>query len=136
MNINNGTITGQIISNGSSNIGTIINEGVINSSHTMNDSDIQNASNDAISLDTISNVVTAISNSGSINGNVRVAGNSEVDLIQNSKVIAGCIILEGGRIGKINNTNGATANCMSFSNGASVDNLNNSGTIKDKITNN
>ncbi|WP_143421800.1 S-layer family protein, partial [Helicobacter pullorum] len=136
VNANSGTITGQIISNGTSNIGTIINEGVINSSHTMNDSDIQNASNDAISLDTISNVVTAISNSGSINGNVRVAGNSEVNLIQNSKVIAGCIILEGGRIGKINNTNGAIANCMSFSSGASVDNLNNGGTIKDKITNN
>ena len=136
VNTNNGTITGQIISNGDSNIGTIINEGVINSSHTMNDSDIQNASNDAISLNTISNVVTAISNSGSINGNVRVAGNSEVNVIENSKVIAGCIILEGGKIGNINNTNGAIANCMSFSNGASVDNLNNSGTIKDKITNN
>ena len=136
VNTNNGTITGQIISNGDSNIGTIMNAGVINSSHTMNDSDIQNASNDAISLDTISNVVTAIANSGSINGNVRVAGNSEVDLIQNSKVIAGCIILEGGSIGKINNTNGAIANCMQFSNGANVDNLNNSGTIKDKITNN
>ncbi|WP_218837161.1 autotransporter adhesin family protein, partial [Helicobacter pullorum] len=83
----------------------------------------------------ISNVVTAIANSGSINGNVRVAGNSEVDLIQNSKVIAGCIILEGGRIGNINNTNGAIANCMSFSNGASVGGLNNSGTIKESITN-
>ncbi|WP_207204131.1 hypothetical protein, partial [Helicobacter pullorum] len=141
VNTNNGTITGQIISNSSSNsennyIGTIMNAGVINSSHTMNDSDIQNASNDAISLNTISNVVTTISNSGSINGNVRVAGNSEVNVIENSKVIAGCIILEGGRIGKIDNTNGAIANCMSFSNGASVDNLNNSGTIKDKITNN
>ncbi|STQ88231.1 hypothetical protein [Helicobacter pullorum] len=135
-NTNNGTITGQIISNGDSNIGTIINAGVINSSHTMNDSDIQNASNDAVSLNTITNVVTAISNSGSINGNVRVAGNSEVNLIQNSSTIAGCIILEGGKIGNINNTNGAIANCMSFSNGASVDNLNNSGTIKDKITNN
>ncbi|WP_210670813.1 S-layer family protein, partial [Helicobacter pullorum] len=134
-NANSGTITGQIISNGSSNIGTIMNAGIINSSHTMNDSDIQNASNDAISLNTISNVVTAIANSGSINGNVRVAGNSEVDLIQNSSTIAGCIILEGGKIGKINNTNGATANCMSFSGGANVDNLNNSGTIKDKITN-
>ncbi|STQ88981.1 hypothetical protein [Helicobacter pullorum] len=44
--------------------------------------------------------------------------------------------MDGGRIGNINNTNGAIANCMSFSNGASVDNLNNSGTIKDKITNN
>ncbi|WP_179854166.1 beta strand repeat-containing protein, partial [Helicobacter pullorum] len=136
VNTNNGTITGQIISNGDSNIGTIINEGVINSSHTMNTGSIQDKTNDAISLNTITNVVTAISNSGSINGNVRVAGNSEVDLIQNSKVIAGCIILEGGRIGNINNTNGAIANCMHFSNGASVDNLNNSGTIKDKITNN
>ena len=135
VNTNNGTITGQIISNGNSNIGTIINEGVINSSHTMNSGSIQDKTNDAISLDTISNVVTAISNSGSINGNVRVAGNSEVNVIENSKVIAGCIILEGGRIGNINNTNGAIANCMSFSNGASVDNLNNSGTIKDKITN-
>ncbi|WP_179858630.1 S-layer family protein, partial [Helicobacter pullorum] len=134
-NANNGTITGQIISNGNSNIGTIINAGVINSSHTMNDSDIQNASNDAISLDTISNVVTAISNSGSINGNVRVAGNSEVNVIENSKVIAGCIILEGGRIGKINNTNGAIANCMSFSSGASVGGLNNDGTISGTITN-
>ena len=124
-NANSGTITGQIISNGNSNIGTIINEGVINSSHTMNSGSIQDKTNDAISLDTISNVVTAISNSGSINGNVRVAGNSEVDLIQNSKVIAGCIILEGGRIGNINNTNGAIANCMQFSNGASVDNITN-----------
>ncbi|VEJ06262.1 Uncharacterised protein [Helicobacter pullorum] len=136
VNINNGTITGQIISNGNSNIGTIINEGIINSSHTIiNNGSIQNASNDAISLDTISNVVTAISNSGSINGNVRVAGNSQVDLIQNSSTIAGCIILEGGRIGNINNTNGAIANCMHFSSGASVDNLNNSGTIEKSITN-
>ncbi|WP_179854194.1 autotransporter outer membrane beta-barrel domain-containing protein, partial [Helicobacter pullorum] len=79
--------------------------------------------------------VTAISNSGSINGNVRVAGNSEVNLIQNSKVIAGCIILEGGSIGNINNTNGAIANCMSFSNGANVDNLNNDGTVSGTITN-
>ena len=135
-NVNSGTITGKIISNGNSNIGTIMNAGIINSSHTMNDSDIQNASNDAISLDTISNVVTAISNSGSINGNVRVAGNSEVDLIQNSKIIAGCIILEGGRIGNINNTNGAIANCMHFSGGASVGGLNNDGTISGTITNN
>ena len=140
VNTNNGTITGQIISNSSSNsennyIGTIINAGVINSSHTMNSGSIQDKTNDAIFLDTISNVVTTISNSGSINGNVRVAGNSEVNVIENSKVIAGCIILEGGRIGKIDNTNGATANCMSFSNGASVDNLNNSGTIKESITN-
>ena len=112
-----------------------MNEGVINSSHTMNSGSIQDKTNDAISLNTITNVVTAISNSGSINGNVRVAGNSEVDLIQNSSTIAGCIILEGGRIGNINNTNGAIANCMSFSNGASVDNISNSGTIKDKITN-
>ncbi|WP_346671355.1 beta strand repeat-containing protein, partial [Helicobacter pullorum] len=134
-NANSGTITGQIISNGDSNIGTIMNEGVINSSHTMNSGSIQDKTNDAISLNTITNVVTAISNSGSINGNVRVAGNSEVDLIQNSSTIAGCIILEGGRIGNINNTNGAIANCMSFSNGASVDNISNSGTIKDKITN-
>ena len=103
---NNGTITGQIISNGNSNIGTIMNAGVINSSHTINDTgSIQDSSNDAISLDTISNVVTAIDNSGSINGNVRVAGNSEVNVIENSKIIAGCIILEGGRIGNINNTN-------------------------------
>ncbi|WP_196332261.1 hypothetical protein, partial [Helicobacter pullorum] len=80
--------------------------GVINSSHTINDTgSIQDKTNDAISLNTITNVVTAISNSGSINGNVRVAGNSEVDLIQNSSTIAGCIILEGGRIGNINNTN-------------------------------
>ena len=137
VNTNNGTITGQIISNGSSNIGTIMNAGVINSSHTIiNNGSIQDTSNDAISLNTISNVVTAIANSGSINGNVRVAGNSEVNVIENSKIIAGCIILDGGKIGNINNTNGAIANCMSFSSGASVDNLNNSGTIKDKITNN
>ena len=135
-NANSGTITGQIISNGNSNIGTIANAGIINSSHTMNDSDIQNASNDAISLNTISNVVTAIANSGSINGNVRVAGNSEVDLIQNSKIIAGCIILEGGRIGNINNTNGAIANCMSFSSGANVENITNEGTVSGTITNN
>ncbi|WP_158653943.1 hypothetical protein, partial [Helicobacter pullorum] len=133
---NNGTITGKIISNGNSNIGTIINAGVINSSHTINDTgSIQDKTNDAISLDTITNVVTAISNSGSINGNVRVAGNSEVNVIENSKVIAGCIILEGGRIGKINNNNGATANCMHFSNGASVGGLNNDGTIEKSITN-
>ncbi|WP_218836864.1 hypothetical protein, partial [Helicobacter pullorum] len=42
---------------------------------------------------------------------------------------------DGGSIGNINNTNGAIANCMSFSNGASVDNLNNDGTIKESITN-
>ncbi|WP_196332200.1 hypothetical protein, partial [Helicobacter pullorum] len=74
-----------IISNSSSNsennyIGTIINAGVINSSHTMNTGSIQDKTNDAIFLDTISNVVTTISNSGSINGNVRVAGNSEVNV--------------------------------------------------------
>ncbi|WP_218837217.1 hypothetical protein, partial [Helicobacter pullorum] len=38
-------------------------------------------------------------------------------------------------IGNINNTNGAIANCMSFSNGASVGGLNNDGTISGTITN-
>ena len=143
---NSGVITGEIVSGSSgqtSQIDKIINTGTIGTAKTKvatfktlvaSNQDVSSNFSDAISLNTIT--TTEISNGGLINGNIRVKGQSDIQELNNTDTIAGCIILEGGRIGKINNTNGATANCMSFSSGANVDNISNSGTIKDKITNN
>ncbi|STQ87246.1 hypothetical protein [Helicobacter pullorum] len=134
---NDGTINGQITSQNNSEIKEILigENGIVNAKGTLDSSNMQDTSNDAVSLDTIN--TTLIHNQGTIQGNVRVVGQgSVIGEITNQDTISGCILVDGGRIGNINNTNGAIANCMSFSNGASVDNLNNSGTIKDKITNN
>ena len=133
---NDGTINGQITSKNNSEIQEIrIGEnGIVNAKGTLDSNDMQNKSNDAVSLDTIN--TTLIDNQGTIKGNVRVVGQgSVIGEITNQDTISGCILVDGGRIGNINNANGAIANCMSFSSGANVDNLNNSGTIKDKITN-
>ncbi|WP_199767733.1 hypothetical protein, partial [Helicobacter pullorum] len=142
---NSGVITGEIVSGSSgqtSQIDKIINTGTIGTAKTKvatfktlvaSNQDVSSNFSDAISLNTIT--TTEISNGGLINGNIRVKGQSDIQELNNTDTIAGCIILEGGKIGNINNTNGAIANCMQFSNGANVDNLNNSGTIKDKITN-
>ncbi|WP_143422356.1 beta strand repeat-containing protein, partial [Helicobacter pullorum] len=134
---NDGTINGQITSQNNSEIKEIFigENGIVNAKGTLNSSNMQNKSNDAVSLDTIN--TTLIHNQGTIKGNVRVVGQgSVIGEITNQDTISGCILADGGKIGNINNTNGAIANCMSFSSGASVDNLNNSGTITDKITNN
>ena len=134
---NDGTINGQITSKNNSEIQEIrIGEnGIVNAKGTLDSNDMQNKSNDAVSLDTIN--TTLIDNQGTIKGNVRVVGQgSVIGEITNQDTISGCILVDGGRIGNINNANGAIANCMSFSSGANVDNISNSGTIKDKITNN
>ncbi|KAB0574241.1 S-layer family protein, partial [Helicobacter pullorum NCTC 12824] len=143
---NSGIITGEIISGSSgqtSQIDKIINTGTIGTAKTKvatfktlvaSNQDASSNFNDAISLNTIT--TTKISNEGLINGNIRVKGQSDIQELNNTDTIDGCIILEGGRIGKINNANGAIADCMSFSNGASVDNLNNDGTVSGTITNN
>ena len=134
---NDGTINGQITSQNNSEIKEIFigENGIVNAKGTLDSSNMQDKSNDAVSLDTIN--TTLIHNQGTIKGNVRVVGQgSVIGEINNINTISGCILVDGGRIGNINNTNGAIANCMSFSNGASVDNISNSGTIKDKITNN
>ncbi|OCR16642.1 hypothetical protein [Helicobacter pullorum] len=134
---NHGTINGQITSQNNSEIQEILigENGIVNAKGTLNSSNMQDKSNDAVSLDTIN--TTLIHNQGTIKGNVRVVGQgSVIGEINNQDTISGCILVDGGRIGNINNTNGAIANCMQFSGGANVDNLNNSGTIKDKITNN
>ncbi|WP_218836880.1 beta strand repeat-containing protein, partial [Helicobacter pullorum] len=143
---NSGVITGEIVSGSSgqtSQIDKIINTGTIGTAKTKvatfktlvaSNQDASSNFNDAISLNTIT--TTEISNGGLINGNIRVKGQSDIQELNNTDTIDGCIILEGGRIGNINNTNGAIANCMSFSNGANVDNLNNDGTISGTITNN
>ena len=134
---NDGTINGQITSQNNSEIKEIFigENGIVNAKGTLDSNNMQDTSNDAVSLDTIN--TTLIHNQGTIKGNVRVVGQgSVIGEINNQDTISGCILADGGKIGKINNTNGAIANCMSFSNGANVDNLNNSGTIKESITNN
>ncbi|WP_286030526.1 hypothetical protein, partial [Helicobacter pullorum] len=133
---NDGTINGQITSQNNSEIKEIFigENGIVNAKGTLDSSNMQDKSNDAVSLDTIN--TTLIHNQGTIQGNVRVVGQgSVIGEITNQDTISGCILVDGGRIGNINNTNGAIANCMSFSSGASVDNLNNSGTIEKSITN-
>ena len=68
--------------------------------------------------------------------NVRFVGQvAVIGEITNQDTISVCILAYGGKIGNINNTNGAIANCMSFSNGADVGGLNNDGTISGTITN-
>ncbi|WP_179854359.1 beta strand repeat-containing protein, partial [Helicobacter pullorum] len=143
---NSGVITGEIVSGSSgqtSQIDKIINTGTIGTAKTKvatfktlvaSNQDASSKFSDAISLNTIT--TTEISNGGLINGNIRVKGQSDIQELNNTDTIAGCIILEGGRIGNINNTNGAIANCMSFSNGADVGGLNNEGTVSGTITNN
>ncbi|STQ87647.1 Uncharacterised protein [Helicobacter pullorum] len=133
---NDGTINGQITSQNNSEIKEILigENGIVNAKGTLDSSNMQDTSNDAVSLDTIN--TTLIHNQGTIQGNVRVVGQgSVIGEITNQDTISGCILVDGGRIGNINNTNGAIANCMSFSNGASVDNLNNDGTVSGTITN-
>ncbi|OCR18787.1 hypothetical protein BA917_08215, partial [Helicobacter pullorum] len=133
---NDGTINGQITSQNNSEIKEILigENGIVNAKGTLDSSNMQDKSNDAVSLDTIN--TTLIHNQGTIQGNVRVVGQgSVIGEITNQDTISGCILVDGGSIGNINNTNGAIANCMSFSNGASVGGLNNSGTIKESITN-
>ncbi|WP_179854437.1 beta strand repeat-containing protein, partial [Helicobacter pullorum] len=143
---NSGVITGEIVSGSSgqtSQIDKIINTGTIGTAKTKvatfktlvaSNQNVSSNFNDAISLNTIT--TTEISNGGLVNGNIRVKGQSDIQELNNTNTIDGCIILEGGRIGNINNTNGAIANCMHFSNGADVGGLNNDGTISGTITNN
>ncbi|WP_230846897.1 hypothetical protein, partial [Helicobacter pullorum] len=112
---NSGVITGEIVSgsNGqTSQIDKIINTGTIGTAKTKvatfktlvaSNQDASSNFSDAISLNTIT--TTEISNGGLINGNIRVKGQSDIQELNNTDTIAGCIILEGGRIGNINNTN-------------------------------
>ncbi|OCR18357.1 hypothetical protein BA918_07715, partial [Helicobacter pullorum] len=134
---NDGTINGQITSQNNSEIQKILigENGIVNAKGTLDSNNMQDKTNDAVSLDTIN--TTLIDNQGTIKGNVRVVGQgSVIGEINNQDTISGCILADGGSIGNINNTNGAIANCMQFSNGANVDNLNNEGTVSGTITNN
>ncbi|WP_278917461.1 beta strand repeat-containing protein, partial [Helicobacter pullorum] len=118
---NDGTINGQITSQNNSEIKEILigENGIVNAKGTLDSSNMQDKSNDAVSLDTIN--TTLIHNQGTIQGNVRVVGQgSVIGEITNQDTISGCILVDGGRIGNINNANGAIANCMQFSSGASV----------------
>ncbi|WP_230846918.1 hypothetical protein, partial [Helicobacter pullorum] len=111
---NDGTINGQITSQNNSEIKEIFigENGIVNAKGTLDSSNMQDKSNDAVSLDTIN--TTLIHNQGTIKGNVRVVGQgSVIGEINNINTISGCILVDGGRIGNINNTNGAIANCMS-----------------------
>ncbi|WP_166648764.1 hypothetical protein, partial [Helicobacter pullorum] len=75
---NDGTINGQITSQNNSEIKEILigENGIVNAKGTLDLSNMQDKSNDAVSLDTIN--TTLIDNQGTIKGNVRVVGQGSV----------------------------------------------------------